>query len=135
MKRVLTTGLLLLIAFIAGFAAAKIEQPKEIITSQMAADGEVQITYSDGTSETFYMDSIAQDDVRVERVLTESTDTFYLDSGDYGIEFSNGSWGIVNEYTNTYIFQPAELGDWDYQVNTLEQFENIVRTYLYQKNN
>lgn len=59
---------------------------------------------------------------------------YQLEDGDTVVEFTDGSWSISNTKTNTYIFQPAELGDWDYTVDNAEQLENLIKTYLSMKN-
>lgn len=71
----------------------------------------------------------------VTNILYESNDNIHLEANDIYIEFNNGSWAIANEQTNTYIFQPAELGDWDYSdFDSLEDFENCIKTYASIKN-
>lgn len=65
---------------------------------------------------------------------TQKYDGFYLEDGDYLTVLSDGSWAISNEKTNLYIFQPIDLGDWDYQVDNAEQLKNIVDTYISMKN-
>ncbi|WP_297994168.1 hypothetical protein [uncultured Clostridium sp.] len=41
----------------------------------------------------------------VTNVLRESTNNFYLDDGEIGIEFSNNSFAIANLTNNKYIFK------------------------------
>lgn len=65
----------------------------------------------------------------VTNILYESTNDFYLENGDIGIEFSDGSYAIANLETNKYTFQPAALGDWNYSFNNLQDFENCIKTY------
>lgn len=72
--------------------------------------------------------------VKVENILYKSTEDFKLDEGEVGIEFNNGSWGIVNESKQQYIFQPEELGDWNYKFDNIEDFKNCIETYLNIKN-
>ena len=59
---------------------------------------------------------------------------YYLDDGDIVVEFTDGSWAICNQKENNYIFQPVDLGDWDYTVDNTQQLENIIKTYLSMKN-
>lgn len=73
--------------------------------------------------------------IKVKRVLTKSTKDFYLEDGDIATEYTDGSYTIENKKTNTYIFQPATLGDWDYQLKNKEELNNIVDTYLNIQNN
>nr|DAX85711.1 MAG TPA: hypothetical protein [Caudoviricetes sp.] len=77
----------------------------------------------------------AKQTFRVTNILHESTDNFKLSAGEIGIEFSNGSWAIVNEKDNIYIFQAVELGDYEQQFETLEQLKNCIKTYSSIKNN
>ena len=72
--------------------------------------------------------------VTVTNILHESTNDFYLEPNEIGIEFSNGSWAVVNEQTNTYIFQAVELGDYEQEFNNLQDFENCIKTYASIKN-
>lgn len=74
-------------------------------------------------------------EIKVKRVITKSTKDFYLEDGDIATEYTDGSYTIENEKTNTYIFQPATLGDWDYQLKNKEELNNIVGTYLNIQNN
>ncbi|EGT3606759.1 hypothetical protein FKF97_10170 [Clostridium perfringens] len=67
--------------------------------------------------------------VKVIKVLTKSTDEIKLDKGDIYKEYDNGSWSIENDSTNTYIFQAAELGDWNYILHDRKNFDNLVSTY------
>lgn len=75
-----------------------------------------------------------QTKVEVTNILYESTNDFYLEPNEIGIEFNNGSWAIANEQTDTYIFQAIELGDWEQQFNNLNDFENCIKTYTSIKN-
>lgn len=60
---------------------------------------------------------------------------YYLEDGDTLIELSDGSWAICNYKKNLYVFQPVDLGDWDYEVETAKQLQNIMKTYVSMKNN
>lgn len=80
------------------------------------------IGYVVGLNETQY--------IKVEKTLTESTDDIYIENGDKYIELTNGSWIIINEQNKTYEFQPIELGDWSYEVNSLDELQKIVETYI-----
>ena len=72
--------------------------------------------------------------VQVTNVLYESTDTFKIEEGEIGIELSDGSWASVNQLKGYYIFQPVDLGDWCYELESLEEVENIIKTYIEWKN-
>lgn len=72
---------------------------------------------------------------KVTNILHESTGDFKLSAGEIGIEFSNGSWAIINEKDNIYIFQAIELGDYEQTFETLKQLENCIKTYSSIKNN
>ncbi len=64
-----------------------------------------------------------------------NTKEFYVTSdttnndGKRLIEFNDGSWCVINEKDDTYIFQPFELGDWDYKLDNIQELENIIKTY------
>lgn len=49
--------------------------------------------------------------------------------GDVITEYSDGSWSCVNSENGVYEFQPIEMGDWSYVVDTKEQLDNLVATY------
>ena len=46
-------------------------------------------------------------------------------------EFQDGSWFVCND--NEYVFQPVELGDWDYELENKEQLRDIMATYFIYK--
>ena len=50
-------------------------------------------------------------------------------------EFTDGSWFICNNAENEYVFQPVELGDWDYELENQEQLGKIMATYFINKYN
>lgn len=50
-------------------------------------------------------------------------------------EFIDGSWFICNNAENEYVFQPVELGDWDYEVKNKEELSKIMATYFINKYN
>ena len=74
----------------------------------------------------------------VDTYYQEGTDQkygdFYLEDGDTLTLLSDGSWSICNKKSNLYIFQPVDLGDWDYELDNAEQLEKIVKTYISIKN-
>lgn len=60
-------------------------------------------------------------------------DTHYV---DYNVwEFTDGSWFICSDTENMYVFQPVELGDWDYEVENKEELSKIMATYFINKYN
>lgn len=89
------------------------------------------INFNDGSG--YYIETANKEEIKptfkVTNVLYESTNDFYLEPNEIGIEFSNGSWAVINEQTNTYIFQAIELGDYEQQFNNLQEFENYIKTY------
>lgn len=71
--------------------------------------------------------------VEVARIVTESREGIYIEQGEQFIELTDGSFIIYGN--GNYIFQPVEMGDWDYEVDNAQQLENIVKTYMSMKNN
>ena len=49
-------------------------------------------------------------------------------------DYSDGSWSVVNEKEGIYVFQPVDLGDWDYECKDMKELKNIISTYLSMKN-
>lgn len=50
-------------------------------------------------------------------------------------ELTDKSWFLIDRENNKYIFQPVELGDWDYELNSDEELKNIIATYFINKYN
>lgn len=75
-------------------------------------------------------------EVKVNRIIEQPLpeDNIYLEEGDVMIELTDGSFAIYNEEKQTYMFQPVELGDWDVPVETAQQLENCLKTYMSIKN-
>lgn len=57
------------------------------------------------------------------------TNSYYQEDGDLVVEYNDGSWSVINEETNKYVFAPANMGDWDLQLKNKEEFRNVVDTY------
>lgn len=86
-----------------------------------------------------YIEKESLENVGVEFVWEQKGDVqelenYYLEDGDIVVEFTDGSWALCNEKENMYVFQPVDLGDWDYHVDNAQQLENIIKTYLSMKN-
>ncbi|MDC4245558.1 hypothetical protein [Clostridium perfringens] len=74
--------------------------------------------------------------VKVEKVLTQSTEDVKLDEGkEIYTELSDGSYSLENESTNEYTFQPSITGDWDLTASSKEELDNIIQTYIENTNN
>ncbi|MEG1310520.1 MAG: hypothetical protein RSD47_00800 [Romboutsia sp.] len=73
-------------------------------------------------------------DIKVKRILRESTKDFKLNKGEVVTEYTDGSFTLVNEKSGLYEFQPCELGDWNYKVKNQTELDKIVKTYLSIKN-
>lgn len=50
--------------------------------------------------------------------------------GDTIITLKNDSTILVNEKTNDYLFYPTEMGDWCYTLDSIQELNNAVSTYL-----
>lgn len=68
--------------------------------------------------------------VKFDREIEDGEDGFYKGEGDRCWQLTDGSWILVNEEKGEYIFQPVALGDWDYELDNIEQLKNIVATYI-----
>lgn len=47
---------------------------------------------------------------------------------------TDGSYAIFNGVQKIYTFQPIDLGDWDYSLDSEEKLINIIKTYISMKN-
>lgn len=48
-------------------------------------------------------------------------------------ELKDKSWFILDRENNKYIFQPIELGDYDYTLKSEKNLKNIIATYFINK--
>lgn len=66
-----------------------------------------------------------------------NTSKFLIQETEYKnvYELKDKSWFLIDEENNKYIFQPVELGDWDYELNSEEELRNIIATYFINKYN
>lgn len=48
-------------------------------------------------------------------------------------EFKDTTWFIIDRQSNEYVFQPCELGDWDYELKNEEELKKIMATYFINK--
>lgn len=64
-------------------------------------------------------------------------DKFEITKTEYNkvYELTDKSWLLIDRENNKYIFQPVELGDWDYELNSEEELKNIIATYFINKYN
>ena len=64
-------------------------------------------------------------------------DKFEITKTEYNkvYELTDKSWFLIDRENNKYIFQPVELGDWDYELNSEEKLKNIIATYFINKYN
>lgn len=60
----------------------------------------------------------------IEFTESEYKNVFYL---------KDNSWFILDRENQEYIFQPVELGDWDYELNTEKELKKILATYFINK--
>lgn len=49
-------------------------------------------------------------------------------------DFSDGSWSLENRETGVYIFQPVDLGDWCYELDSADELQKITLTYMTMSN-
>lgn len=82
-----------------------------------------QKTESVGIEYTYYQEGNKQE-----------IDGFYLDDSDLLVMLTDGSYAIFNGVQKIYTFQPVDLGDWDYSLDSEEKLINIIKTYISMKN-
>ena len=71
-----------------------------------------------------------QKNVTISQIVTKSNNEWYLNTGSYAIELSDGSWALIDNENNRYIFQPVSMGDWDYTCENMEQLKKCIQNYL-----
>lgn len=141
MKKYIKTILILLIGIGLGvlISSNRKLEVKEIKDKTIILSNDNYITLNDSDAFTLngevYSFNSSKDKVKVKNIITESNQDFYLDPGDIITEYSDGSYTIENTVNNTYIFQAACLGDWEYICSSKEELNKIVNTYLSIKNN
>lgn len=115
-----TTKILLTISIILG---ALITAATLTIDSIDTTETGIMVNFKDGTGYYIEKANKEAETFGVTNVLYESSEDFYLEPGEIGIE------------ANKYVFQCAELGDWDYtEFDNLQDFENCIKTYISIKN-
>ena len=58
-----------------------------------------------------------------------------LQVGDKQVtDYTDGSWSIIDHEKGDYVFQPVDLGDWDYTCKNEEELNKLIDTYLSMKN-
>ena len=64
-------------------------------------------------------------------------DKFEITKTEYNkvYELTDKSWFLIDRENNKYIFQPVELGDGDYELNSETELKNIIATYFINKYN
>ena len=88
-----------------------------------------------GIHKTIVKNTVANNNVEVKRVLTESTNDFKLDKGEQATELTDGSFTIENANTNEYAFTPAVMGDWDLKAKDKTELDKMVKCYIENTNN
>lgn len=81
-------------------------------------------------------DCAVNETVEAENTENEIFDTSIMDTTyvDYNVyEFKDGSWFICSDTENMYVFQPVELGDWDYEVRNKDELCRIIACYFMNK--
>mgnify|MGYP003275941074 CR=1 FL=1 len=73
------------------------------------------------------------DKIEVKEIVTESREGLYLECSEKYVELTDGSFIIYGN--GNYIFQPVDLGDWNYELESEEDLRNIVLTYKSMKEN
>lgn len=67
-----------------------------------------------------------------DKLLTKNVEVeeIVIENGKEFIELSDGSFGLINREKNIYSFQPVELGDWNLELESAEELNNVITTYL-----
>ena len=71
-----------------------------------------------------------QKTVTISQIVTESNDDWNLNEGSYAVEFTDGSWALIDKINHKYIFQPVSMGDWDYTCENIQQLKKCIANYL-----
>lgn len=62
-------------------------------------------------------------------------DTWYQEDGDMIVDLTDGSWIAYNPEKGQYVFQPVDMGDWDYVFTNQKDLTNAVSMYIELANN
>lgn len=114
---IITSLSVLGMGYFVGFNASNIEASKRLHS--------LQATYSQQLAT--YRTMATSQVVGLEGSITED---FHKDRGDTVIELTDGSWFLYNTSQGKYIFQPVAMGDWEYQVDSMEELNKIVNNYM-----
>lgn len=70
-------------------------------------------------------------------VINKSKNVFEIKETEYNkvYELQDNSWFIIDRENDKFIFQPIELGDWDYELKSEDELEKILATYFINKYN
>lgn len=70
-------------------------------------------------------------------VIDKNTNIFKIKETEYNkvYELQDNSWFIIDRENNKFIFQPAELGDWNHELKSEDELEKILATYFINKYN
>lgn len=82
--------------------------------------------------------SLVQDDEELKNIIEGCLIDSNLKISEVGktpsnnsfIDLNNGSWIVYDLKNNEIIFQPIELGDWDYSFNNIEDAKACITTYV-----
>lgn len=145
MKKAFYNIIILVAVLITGvFIGSETAQAKDVDTKIISIQGDT-LTVKDAQGQIYKFDK-AEDDTdnyKINDKITIATEaeraprgekfeaikTYTQEDGDIITEYNNGSWSLINEATKTYCFQPVELGDWDYKLESKEDLTNIIATY------
>lgn len=80
--------------------------------------------------------SLVQDDKEIKNIIEgclidsnlKISEVGKTPSGNSFIDLNNGSWIVYDLKNNEIIFQPIELGDWDYSFNNIEDAKACITT-------
>lgn len=132
--------LLMLICLLVGEVVGSSQKPttaEATITAEEQQDKsthkeDYSIFWSDGNQYIITLDIL--NDIHSSEKIYPIYVNYHSQTEFYEV-LNNGSFAYVNEDEKIYSFTPAELGDWNYNVNNLEDLNNLIDTYVSIHNN
>lgn len=121
-------GLIVVGLLVAGSKGSEKVAPvtREIVASQLAYDGELQLTYADGESQTLWVDMPS---IYFEGQAAEVASAAVLENGRSWYELKNGLGVLISEAEGIYELYLPFMEDHSLDYNNKQALINGIKTY------